>query len=51
MTEPTDLAYLVVRERLCRAMSIEPGDVSVQRAHLNMANAYAAEIIILERKL
>ena len=50
MTEPNDMAYLVTRERQSRELSIEPGDVAVKRAHLRMADAYAARILMLEVK-
>ena len=48
MAEQNDMEYLVQRERLSREMAAEPGDVSVKRAHLNMANAYAARIVDLD---
>ena len=47
MSDRSDLTYFTTRERQCREMSIEPGDVAVQRAHLNMANSYAAKILVL----
>lgn len=49
MIEPNDMPHLVMRERNSRALSKEPGDVSVQRAHLTMADAYAARILALEK--
>lgn len=45
MGEPDDMEYLVQRERQSREMAAEPGDVSVQRAHLGMADGYAAKIV------
>lgn len=50
MTERNDMAYLVMRERLAREMSEEPADVAVKRAHLKMADAYAARIVALADK-
>lgn len=47
MAETNDMEYLVQRERQCREMAAEPGDVAVQRAHLSMANGYAARIVTL----
>ena len=49
MTESNDLAYLVARERLSREMSTEPADAAVQRAHLDLANAYAARIVVVSK--
>jgi hypothetical protein len=48
MTEPNDLAYLTMRERQSREMSVEPGDVAVKRAHLDIADAYAVRILALK---
>lgn len=45
MREPHDMEYLVARERLSRRMATEPGDASVKRAHLAMADAYAIRIV------
>lgn len=47
MAERNDMEYLVLRERHSREMAAEPGDVSVQRAHLRLANGYAERIAIL----
>ena len=47
MAEPADLEYLIQRECQSREMAAEPGDVSVQRAHLAMADGYAAKIVAL----
>jgi hypothetical protein len=50
MTEQNDLAYLVMRERQSREMAAKPGDISVKRAHLDIADAYAARIIEMDSK-
>ena len=47
MADLTDVEYLVRRERQSRKMAAEPGDVAVKRAHLNMADGYAARIVAL----
>ena len=49
--QPNDLDYLVTRERQSREMAAEPGDVSVKRAHLMMADAYAARILAFGGKI
>jgi hypothetical protein len=50
MAELHDMEFLVLRERQSREMAAEPGDVSVKRAHLNMADGYAAQIVALTNK-
>lgn len=50
MIEPNDIAFLTARERQCRELALVPGDISVQRAHVNMANAYAERIVALIAK-
>ena len=50
VTNPKDLDYLVSRERQSRQMAAEPGDVAVKRAHLSLANGYAARISAINIK-
>lgn len=49
MNSAKEMAYLVTRERQSRELSATPGDLAVQRVHLNMADAYAAQIAALAR--
>ncbi|MET3760112.1 hypothetical protein [Sphingomonas sp. UYEF23] len=48
MAEIEDMAFLVVRERQSRESAAVPGDIAVQRAHLGMADCYAARISVLK---
>ena len=50
MTEPNDIAFLTARERQCRESALVPGDIAVQRAHSNMADAYVERIAALVAK-
>jgi hypothetical protein len=50
MAESSDMEYLILRERQSREMAAEPGDISVKRAHLDMADGYAARIADLSSK-
>jgi hypothetical protein len=48
MPESEDMAFLVMRERQSRELAAVPGDIAVQRAHLAMADRYAARISTLK---
>ena len=44
MSEPSDIPFLIARERQCRELALAPGYISVQLAHRNMADAYAERL-------
>ncbi|MEG3178525.1 hypothetical protein U1872_19995 [Sphingomonas sp. RB3P16] len=48
MAEHEDMAFLVARERQSRELAALPGDIAVQRAHLGIAEGYAARICLLK---
>lgn len=51
MAETNEMAFLVVRERQSRELALVPGDIAVQRAHLAMADIYAAHISAIKSQI